>query len=125
MQELRVFIQQAIDKQGLSLLAIEKRSGGKIKDSYIKDILKGKTKTISVDKLNALAEGLGVDGLELYKAASGNPVTLKHEDPWPGHILLQVFTRILDDPDMTAIVKALVRLKSSRLKTLRKQLETS
>ena len=39
--------------------------------SHIFDILSGKTKHISVDKLNALALGLGVDRVELFKIASG------------------------------------------------------
>jgi transcriptional regulator with XRE-family HTH domain len=71
MDKLREFLRAVIAQKGISVPEIQKRSGNKIKQSYIFDILSGKTKHISVDKLNALALGLGVDSVELFKVASG------------------------------------------------------
>jgi transcriptional regulator with XRE-family HTH domain len=72
MDKLRDYVRSIMKQKGLSVPEIAKRSGNKIKKSYIFDILSGKTKYISVDKLNALAKGLDIDGVELYKAASGD-----------------------------------------------------
>jgi hypothetical protein len=71
MKELREYLRAVMKEKELSVPEIQKRSNGKIRTSYIFDILSGKTKHISVDKLNALALGLGVDGVELFKIASG------------------------------------------------------
>jgi transcriptional regulator with XRE-family HTH domain len=71
MEKLREYVRSVMAQKGLSVPDIAKQSGGTIKASYIFDILSGKTKYISVDKLNALALGLGVDSVELFKVASG------------------------------------------------------
>jgi transcriptional regulator with XRE-family HTH domain len=80
MRALRDYIVKTIAQKNLSRLEVQRRSDGKITDSYIKDILDGKTKSISVDKLNALAEGLGVTGIELYRIASGEKPECETQD---------------------------------------------
>jgi transcriptional regulator with XRE-family HTH domain len=72
MDKLRAYIREVMKQQGLSVAEIARRSGDKITDSYIFDILSGKTKSIGVEKINALAEGLGVESVELFKIASGH-----------------------------------------------------
>ena len=46
-------------------------------------------------------------------------------DPWPGRTLVTIINQIVDNPDLTAIVKALTQLKPAKVKALRKQLEKS
>lgn len=123
MEELRQYIQDFLDQTGLPRLQIEKRSGGKIKDSTIEDILNGRTKSISVDKLNALAEGMGVEAIELFKVASGKKTAFRHKDPWPSHILVNAVETIISSPELTRAVKALLVMKPAKLKALLKQLE--
>jgi transcriptional regulator with XRE-family HTH domain len=71
MEKLREYVRAVMDKEGISVPDIVSRSEGTIKQSYIFDILSGKTKSISVEKLNALAKGLDIDPVELFKIASG------------------------------------------------------
>jgi transcriptional regulator with XRE-family HTH domain len=71
MERLIEFIRAVMKQKGISVPEIAKRSGGTIKASYIFDILSGKTRHISVTKLNALAKGMDVDSVELFRAASG------------------------------------------------------
>jgi transcriptional regulator with XRE-family HTH domain len=123
MDELRKYIREVMRQKNLRAIDIEARSDGEIKDSYISDILAGKTKTISVEKVNALAQGLGVDKVEVFKAASGDKVTYKSDDPWPGRVLMQTMQKIMDTPELTKIVKTLITLKPSKLKALLSQLE--
>ena len=91
MEKLREYIRAVIKQKGLSVPEIAKRSGGTIKPSYIFDILSGKTKHISVTKLNALAKGLDVDSVELFKAASGYIPS-----PDPASELKAIFRIVLD-----------------------------
>ena len=123
MDKLRVYVREVMDKKGLSEWQVEKRANRKIKDSYIKDILSGKTKSISVEKLNALAEGLGVDGVELYRIASGKDIPAPEEEALPSGLFVKAVDLMIHDPDVSAIVRALLRLKPAKLKALRKQLE--
>jgi hypothetical protein len=125
MEKLREFLQEEMQRQGLSEWQIEKRAGGKITDSYIKDILTGKTKSIGVDKLNALAKGLGADSMELFKLASGGSIVSKkkEQEPWTARGLVRVIERILESPDMIVILKAILSMKPAKIKALRKQLE--
>ena len=92
-------------------------------DSYVKNIINGKAKSISVEKLNALAVGLGMDGVELYKIASGEDLPQKQEDPWPGMTVLTTLQEIMTNRELTQIVQKLITLKPAKQKALLKQLE--
>ena len=123
MSTLRDFLKEVMRQKNLKGIDIEARSEGKITNSYISDILKGKTTNLSVEKINALAQGLGIDHVEVFKAASGNPTAYKFEEPWPSNNLVETMQMIMNSPDLTAIVKALTQLKPAKVKALRKQLE--
>jgi hypothetical protein len=75
MDKLREYLRSVVKvkgkRTGIPVAQIARQSGGTITDSYIFDILSGKTKHISVDKLEALALGLGMDSIELFKIAIG------------------------------------------------------
>lgn len=82
-----------------------------------------KAKSIGVDKLNALAKGLGVSNVELLRVVSGEEIHYRSEEPWPSALLLKTMDRIVHDEDLGAVVKAALRLKPAKLKALKKQLE--
>ena len=125
MEQLRAFVREVMEKKGLTEWEVQKRAKDKIKDSYIRDILSGKTKSISVEKLNALAEGLGVDGVQLYRVASGGHIPTAKDDSWPPGLFVKAIERMLNDADMASIVKTLNRAKPAQLKALRKKIENS
>jgi len=125
MEKLREFLRNEMQRQGLTEWQIQKRAEGGITDSYIKDILNGKTKSIGVDKLNALAKGIGADSIDLFKLASGKDIAhqKKEQDPWTTMGLVRVLERILESPDLIAIIKAVLSMKPAQIKALRKSLE--
>ncbi|MGA9771820.1 MAG: helix-turn-helix transcriptional regulator [Blastocatellia bacterium] len=122
MESLREYIRQMMRIKNLKGVDIQERSGGKITDAYIFDILNGKTKRIGVEKIQAIADGLGVDSIEVFKVAVG----YKEEsvsNHWPGPILIKAMEKIVHSPELTRIVKKLLTFKPSKLKALLKQLE--
>jgi hypothetical protein len=123
MEQLRAYIREVMRQKNIKGIHIEAQSGGKIKDSTVSDILSGKTQTINVDTVNALAEGLGVDRVEVFRAASGDRIHYKTDDPWPGRVLMSTMQKIMDNADLTAIVKTLVDLKPAQIKTVKKLLK--
>jgi len=123
MSTLRDFLKEVMRQKKLKGIDIEARSEGRITNSYVSDLLKGKTTNLSVEKINALAQGLGVDHVEVFKAASGESTAYQYEEPWPSQYLVETMQMIMSSPDLTAIVKSLTKLKPAKLKALRKQLE--
>jgi len=123
MEELRVYIREVMHRKKLKGIDIEAQSGGQITDSYISDIINGKTKSISVEKINALAKGLGVDSFEVFQAASGISI-IRKDDPWPSYALVTALQKIVSTPELTQIVQKLLSLKPAKLKALLKQLES-
>jgi len=122
MDELRAYIREVMYRKNLKGIDIEARSGGEITNSYISDIINGKTKSISVEKLNALAKGMDVDSYEIFQAASGVAITRK-DDLWPSHALVTAIQKIVYSPELAKIVQILLTLKPTKLKALLKQLE--
>lgn len=118
METLSEYVQRIMDEKGLKRVDVERRSGKKIADSHIANILKGKTKNLTVEKINALAKGLGVDATEVFRIASGLPVKPAKSDPWPVNVLLQVVGKIVNNSDLTKIAKAMVSLKPAKIKAI-------
>lgn len=107
MERLRKYLKQTMKERKLSKAQIERQSGGEITDSYIADILSGKTKHISVDKLQALALGLQMDSVELFKIVSGYTPS---DDP--SQDLAQIFRIVLDmNPKERKMLLAQLRKK--------------
>lgn len=123
MEELSVYIRKIMKLKGLTGVAIEAKSRGGITDSYLSDIVNGKNQNISVAKVNALAEGMGVDSWEIFQAASGHKVLHEDDAPWPNDTLIRTMEKVRSNPDLTAVLKAIVALKPTKLKALKKQLE--
>ncbi len=123
MEKLRAYVIRIMQEKGLSEWQIQKRANGRVSDSYVKSIISGKAKSISVEKLNALAVGLGVDGVELYKIASGEDIPQKEEDLWPGSVLLNALQKIMTSPELTALIKAILHSKPAKIKAVKKVLE--
>jgi transcriptional regulator with XRE-family HTH domain len=122
MEELAAYLHDVMKAKGIKGVDIEARSGGKITNSYISDIMHGNTKNISVEKVNALAEGLGVDSFEVFQAASGNRV-VQGKDSWPSYTLLLAMQSVIQNPDLTVILKTVLNWKPAKIKALRKQIE--
>lgn len=119
MDTLRDYLQKVMKEKQLTGVDIQKRSGGKIGDSYISKILRGESKNLTVEKINALAEGLGVDSVDVFRAASGYKTDYRGVDEqWLGHILLRFMEKIVLNPDLTIIVKAITEMKPREIKSI-------
>lgn len=115
-----------MQEKQLSTRDVETRSANQIADAYVLKIKKGITTNPTISKLQALAEGLGVDEEELFKVARGvsvKEIGSRGGDPWPSNVLVRAMETVISSPDLTAILKALIKWKPAKLKALRKQIE--
>jgi transcriptional regulator with XRE-family HTH domain len=110
METLAEYVDRVMKEKNLKSLDVEARSieaGNRITDSYVDNIIKGVNKNLSIVKLNALADGLGVDKVELFKVASG----IKDPDEtWTPQSLIRLLQKILS-------------LKSNEIKAIKKMLK--
>lgn len=70
-EDLSDYVRRVLREKGLTLLDVERRAGGDISDSYVAGITSGNVRNLTVEKLKALARGLGVPEDQLIAVASG------------------------------------------------------
>ena len=80
----------------LSTIDVERNSGGKISDSYVSRIERGEYANVSIDKLNALAEGLQIPPEEIHRIARGLPAEAPKEK-------LEILAETFDGSDLTEL----------------------
>lgn len=65
---LEHFVRRILREKQLTLLDVERRAEGHISDSYVCSISMGAIKNLTIDKLKALARGLGVTETRVFAA---------------------------------------------------------
>jgi transcriptional regulator with XRE-family HTH domain len=70
-ESLSQFVKRVIEEKALTLHDVELLSGKRITDTYVGNIISGEASNPSIDKIQALARGLGVEVVDLFKAAVG------------------------------------------------------
>jgi transcriptional regulator with XRE-family HTH domain len=116
-EKLADYVRRVRAEKGLSTTDVEKRSGFLISDSYVTRIENGYVKNVSLEKLHALARGLGVPPEQLIAIARG-----KSPDDDPDFIksrfaeLALKFDRVPEDKRVN--VEALVQLLDRELDRL-------
>lgn len=72
--KLSDYVRQIMRDKGLGGTAIQRNSHGRITQGYVNDIISEKATNPSVEKLKALALGLGVSEEEVFRVARGLPI---------------------------------------------------
>jgi transcriptional regulator with XRE-family HTH domain len=74
MIKLSAYVRKIAHEKGLSASDIQKRARGKISFGYVNDIINERTTNPSVEKLQALALGLGVPEEDIFRVARRLPI---------------------------------------------------
>lgn len=101
------YVARIMKEKNLKVIDVQRRSGGKIADSYVTNIVEGTAKNPTIDKLQALAAGLDVDLVELFKIAVG---IAPDSDEWTAEELARATQRM-------------VRLKPNEIRQVKKILK--
>lgn len=109
MENLSQYVIRIMRQKGLSQADIVQRSGRKIAQGYISDIISGKVTNLSMDKFKALAVGLDVDVMELFAAACGVQEQRANRSDWLG--LLDIIEKVVSEPGLMEIFQTSVRLQ--------------
>jgi transcriptional regulator with XRE-family HTH domain len=121
------YVKRVMKLKGLTQKDVQRLSGGKITDGYVASITTGRARNLSVDKIAALAEGLGVDTVELFHIACGTTAELdstnKNVPSIDPLIILETVQKAIASPDVTEILNRVVRMSAEERRTLLRSLK--
>jgi transcriptional regulator with XRE-family HTH domain len=125
-ETLSQYVKRILEEKQMTMKQVQERSEGGIADAYVGSIVHGAAKNPSVDKLKALAVGLGEPEDDVFKVARGLPLDYEEEasrDRWPGTILAKAIGKIVSSPELTKILKALLQMSLKELQAVLKYTE--
>lgn len=113
-RDLSEYVRELMKLKGLTQKDVQRMSGGRITDGYVASITTGRAKNLSVDKLIALADGLGVDADELFQVARGLPERLENSSSRgpDALMILETVQKAVTSPEVTEILEAVVLLRA-------------
>jgi transcriptional regulator with XRE-family HTH domain len=112
-KDLSEYVRQVMKLKGLTQKDVQRMSGGRITDGYVASITTGRAKNLSVDKLKALADGLGVDADALFRVACGRLEGIENSGGGPDVLMiLETVQKAVMSPDVTEILEEVVRMRT-------------
>lgn len=111
--DLARYIARVLKEKGLSLHDVQVMSGWKITDAYVSSIIRGRATNPSVEKLQALALGLGVDEDEIFRVARGLTETGnrdRNSDPWHSVMVLRLMEQVISKPGLKELLEDVLEL---------------
>jgi transcriptional regulator with XRE-family HTH domain len=111
-QGLGQYVKRVMKLKGLTQKDVQRMSGRRITDGYVASITTGRATNLSVDKLVALADGLGVDTDELFHVACGQTLDAgaKRRTGPDSLLILETVQKAVMSPAVTEILHEVVRL---------------
>jgi transcriptional regulator with XRE-family HTH domain len=113
-ESLASLVKRVVRQRALKLRDVERRSGGRITNSYISKIISGNIRSLTVEKLLALARGLDVDPHVLFTAAASRPPVSDGEgngNPVDAGWLVELNQTLLNSPELVSINRKLLGLR--------------
>lgn len=127
-ETLGPYVKRVMEEKGLGLKDVELMSDGAITDAYVANIVNGEASNPSVDKLKALAIGLGVDEDEIFRVARGispgRPAGPKPADPSHTRMILKLMEKVAVSPRLTKILQDVVKLSPQDQEEVQKFIES-
>lgn len=121
-QQLGEYVKWVMKLKGLTQKDVQRMAGGRITDGYVASITTGRASNLSVEKLSALADGLGVDLDDLFHVASGRREKLDGRNKTRGAtdplVILETVQKVVASPDVTEILHEVVGLSSEERASL-------
>ena len=126
-ETLGEYLKRIMSEKRLTMIDVQERSDKRITDAYIANIMKGIASNPSVDKLKALAVGLGEPEENVFKVARGVPLDGAQEqngEPWSAGGIVNAMEMVMTSPERTQILRALMQMPIRDLKTVLQFIES-
>jgi len=113
-RNLSDYVKRVMKLKGLTQKDVERMSHGRITGAYVGSITTGRADNLSVEKVQALAEGLGVELDELFHVACGLPEELAGQPEsnraQAALMILETVQKAVMSPEVTELLHEVVRL---------------
>jgi transcriptional regulator with XRE-family HTH domain len=112
-ETLSQYVARIIKEKGLKQDEVGKLSGGKITDGYVRSILTERATNPSIQKLQALARGLGVSEEEIFRVARGLSAAGEsdaEEERSNYHVVLTIMCASLKNRTLTDLLHEVAKL---------------
>jgi|SRR5215213_5524356 len=122
-EELSQYVKRVMGEKKLSLRDVQRGSGDRITQGYVGAIVKGAYANPSIQKLKALARGLGVDEEEVFRVArgvSGTETTAEARDQAQVLEVLDLMKEVAQNAIVKTILEELVKLPPNPQKVVLK-----
>jgi transcriptional regulator with XRE-family HTH domain len=93
--DLGRYVRRILKQKKLTLREVERKAGGEITNSYISKILNGSVTNLTVEKIAALADGLGVEAREIFDIAL---------------VFLDIMHKVALNPQLVEILQQVIEL---------------
>ena len=126
-ESLGEYLKRIMSEKRLTMIDVQERSDRRITDAYIANLMKGIASNPSVDKLKALAVGLGEPEESVFKVARGVPLDGAQEqngEPWSAGGIVKAMEMVMLSPERTQILRALIEMPIKDLKTVLQFIES-
>ena len=126
-EPLGEYLKRIMSEKRLTMIDVQERSDKKITDAYIANLMKGIASNPSVDKLKALAVGIGEPEENVFKIARGVPLDGAEEqngEPWSAGGIVKAMELIIASPERTQILRAMMQMPIRDLKAVLQFIES-
>jgi transcriptional regulator with XRE-family HTH domain len=114
LEDLGQYVRRILEQKRLSFRDVQKRSGGRITQGYVGAIVSGRHANPSVEKLKALAQGLGEPEEDVFRVARGlssdEPETPVRGDQQQMLDLVEVMYQLVLNQDLLTLLQEMVKL---------------
>jgi len=118
------FVRRVLKLKGLTQKDVQRISRGRITDGYVASITVGRATNLSVAKIQALADGLGVDVDTLFQVACGvsdDKIRRTYTDD--SLMILETVQKAVTSPDVSEILREAVRMSPEERRVLLKSMK--
>lgn len=123
---LSEYVRRVMKLKGLTQKDVQRLSGGRITDGYVASINVGRATNLSVEKIRALADGLGVDADTLFHVSCGVPDDqLKKTYTGDALMILETVQKAVTSQDVAEILNEAVRMSPEQRRLLLKSMKNA
>jgi transcriptional regulator with XRE-family HTH domain len=111
-ETLSQYVRFIIKQKGLNLRDIERNSGKEISNSYLSKIINEKVRSLTAEKIVALAKGLDVNPHDVFTAVCGQPPDSEgRQVSFDALLLVDIIQKITMDPQLMEVLQEWLQMR--------------
>jgi transcriptional regulator with XRE-family HTH domain len=110
-ETLGQFIERVARQKGINFHDIERNCDGKISNSYVSKIVNGEVDNPTVDKIVALAVGMGISPFDILEVMCGQSPATERRQSLDAQVFVDLMHKVVINPGLLEIVQLCSQLR--------------